>query len=123
MSLRERRERSEAAIRARTSVAHKGRLRATVTIRVDGRFSLGRAHSKECHFTTDLLFGSESERDLLRKVRDAVESTFYADAHIAQRGAVEQSLAEGERQRAFEHEKWMAENESARTKPKSKRKR
>jgi hypothetical protein len=84
-------------------------LRATVTIVVDGRTSLGRAAPRTFTLALDLLHGQASEAHLLREVQDAIEATFYADIHFVRRRAQNERLASRTAIARAEHEEWEAE--------------
>lgn len=90
-SMRRRRARFHRELAQRVSQSGHP-LRAEITVTVHGRRALGRPAPRTHWFGLDLLLGQLSEEDLLRKLNDAIESTYLADLHCAQRASEEARL-------------------------------
>jgi hypothetical protein len=84
-------------------------IRATVTVVVLGRTSIGRSAPRTFTLYVDLLHGQASEGHLLREIQDAIEATYYADIHLAQRREREDSLGARLAKNQAEHAAWEAE--------------
>ena len=89
-------------------------VRATVTVVVVGRMSLGRPVPRTFTLAVDLLHGQASEAHLLREIQDAVEATYYADIHVARRRAQELSLGARCESASADHEAWEAARRAGR---------